>query len=577
MSHVIAFTFDEAHTIEEWGSTFRDAYKVVGSIRTIACRHIPIHAASATLSDDMIASLKTHLHLQNEVTVIRRNIDRPNIFLQVHRMQHPSNSFHDLAGYISRDGSKSGKFLVFCASRNEAQDAAQYLRRRLSADCMSRIKWYHSGMTDTFREDEIDALKKGDVDGLCATDAIGMGVDIPDIIHVIVYGVPKIRAKENTTKKSAISLYWQRAGRAVRDKRLKGRAVLIAEPVYFDSWKKDTMSKAAEAERQRAKDQEKEQREVFESIANAEKGHTPSIGRKRKADEIPTTSARKKSRTVDSVDVDVHGYGIRVERPMDDFINAENRGERCRREVILRYFGSVTLASTSDEYCCPRCQPDITPNKCCDICNPDHWPIQTDEQFDKSIKSRKLNPKDVERGERDKWLRSKLVDMRDELKVELGLDRVARLGLQVVWSTELLDCMVDLAHYGKLKTMDDFRKQISWFHSEAYGPKILKLIAEIIPPETATKLKSTKKPKVSVNATSAPPVQGQELSENLKNIHPASITKPLPTSSSANPRRVPRCRRCGNEGHIRSNHSCPQWATSPSRTKKTMVPGENMA
>ncbi|KAL0575055.1 hypothetical protein V5O48_006900 [Marasmius crinis-equi] len=52
MQHLLNVTIDEAHTVEEWGTTFREAYTRLGIIRHLMCRRVPIHLASATLPDE---------------------------------------------------------------------------------------------------------------------------------------------------------------------------------------------------------------------------------------------------------------------------------------------------------------------------------------------------------------------------------------------------------------------------------------------------------------------------------------------------------------------------------------------
>ena len=172
---------DEAHVIKEWGGTFRSDYLKLGPLRYLWPRVIPIILGSATVSPQMVPDLSKNLHLQSNKTFIARlNTDRPNIFLVVERMKHPTNSYEDLAFLIKKgmtaDEPKPIKFLVFFNfnSRAEAQAGSEYLRARLSLELRDKVNWFHSGMTDEFRESEIHALLVGDVFGDGATDAAGM-------------------------------------------------------------------------------------------------------------------------------------------------------------------------------------------------------------------------------------------------------------------------------------------------------------------------------------------------------------------------------------------------------------------
>src|ERR1700676_4668261 len=127
----------------------------------------------------MVTDLSKNLHLRSNKTFIARlNTDRPNIFLIVERMKHPANSYEHLAFLIKKgmmaDDPKPIKFLVFFNSRAEAQAGSEYLRACLSPELRDKVNWFHSGMTDEFRESEIHALLVGDVFRDGATDAAGM-------------------------------------------------------------------------------------------------------------------------------------------------------------------------------------------------------------------------------------------------------------------------------------------------------------------------------------------------------------------------------------------------------------------
>jgi hypothetical protein len=92
-------------------------------------------------------------------------------------MKYPANSYEDLAFLITKNmqpgDPKPPKFLVFFNSRAEAQAGVEYLRSRLCPELQDKIKWFHVGMTDEFRKEDIYVLLIGDVFGHAATDAAG--------------------------------------------------------------------------------------------------------------------------------------------------------------------------------------------------------------------------------------------------------------------------------------------------------------------------------------------------------------------------------------------------------------------
>ncbi|KAJ3764737.1 P-loop containing nucleoside triphosphate hydrolase protein, partial [Lentinula raphanica] len=347
MRSVINIVIDESHVIREWGGTFRPEYYTLGPSRYALPRHIPYHLGTATLPPYDAKLLREHLNLGPDATEIRLDTDRKNIFHRVQKMKHPTNSYRDLAPLISQNSNapKPKKFLVFFNSRNATQEGAQFLRSHLAEHEVEQVKWIHSGMTDEFRHDEVNALRLGKRLGACATDAVGMGIDIPDVFIVIQYGVP-----------SSLNSWYQRLGHAIRDLSLDGCAILLAEPSYFDD-AKHAAAKAAKDTSERAR--------LAENLAEAAAAKAREIQRassiplpagtmqsqKQKLDSIAVRS-RKRSRPQAPVEPDIlelktldfNGYRIKIERAMDDYINAENRpGKKCRRAIGCAYFGNVGL------------------------------------------------------------------------------------------------------------------------------------------------------------------------------------------------------------------------------------------
>ncbi|PBL00002.1 P-loop containing nucleoside triphosphate hydrolase protein [Armillaria gallica] len=377
MDQLINVVFDKAHCIKEWGSTFRNSYRKLGHLRHLMARRVPYHLGTATLPPSAIEPLKKELRLDPNTTILRLNTDRPNIFFCVQQIEYPINSYHDLTFLIPKDLDPDGplpvKFLVFFNSCKEAEEGAKFLHSRLPPKLRDKVKWVHSGMTDEFWEDSIHALKIGEDIGECATDAVGLGIDIPDVYIIVQFRVP-----------INMSTWMQCAGRAVRNLLLNGTAILLAEPSMFDGGKamlKDTLDtnsipsthiqiqpaehgdkeNTAPAPGPLSLDQSHKQNasDMLLSAVGVKRprvggidgtAHKPTRSKAPDSKRLPPKSARTNKRhTIGENDItDVHGIPIKVERAMDDFINVENRPEKCQRKVTCIYFGNVGLAPILD-------------------------------------------------------------------------------------------------------------------------------------------------------------------------------------------------------------------------------------
>ncbi|KAI0065037.1 P-loop containing nucleoside triphosphate hydrolase protein, partial [Artomyces pyxidatus] len=225
---LMSIVFDEAHCISTWGD-FRPEYREINRLRYMIPQSVHFCLVSATLSQPVLADICDILHLTKANTefFLRPN-DRPNVFLSVQKMKYSASSFRDLDFLIPQVNGKGvltdRKFIIFFDSIKEAEACCQYLQSRLGGEDKEALIWFHSVMSDDFREEEAAALAVGVRRGACGTDSIGMGVDISDILIVIQWKMT-----------CTIEALWQRFGRGARDPTLEAIAILFCEAKHFDS------------------------------------------------------------------------------------------------------------------------------------------------------------------------------------------------------------------------------------------------------------------------------------------------------------------------------------------------------
>ena len=191
---ILNFIFDEAHCISQWAS-FRKQYQHVGNLRYLISENIPFYAVSATLPDAILDEVSNTLRLRHGNTVyLLRSNDRPDIHLMVRPLAYPAKSFKDLdflipqtnlKAYDHNNGGQSPipKFVVFFDNMKEAESAAKHLRGLLPDILKEKVVWFHSVMTQEFREGNTDAFRASDIWGLCATDAFGMVCQITKLFN----------------------------------------------------------------------------------------------------------------------------------------------------------------------------------------------------------------------------------------------------------------------------------------------------------------------------------------------------------------------------------------------------------
>lgn len=180
---MISVVFHEGHCISQWGN-FRPEYRQIHTLR-YRLPNIPFLVASATLPSLVIQDIISTLQMNKlKLLIIRRPTDRPNIQLVVKQIKFALNSYQDLAFLVpgpegcSTKSHIPSKFVVFFDSITKAVQAGRYLRSRLPPLLRHKIAYFHSKMSQAYKEKTLEKLKKGEIWSLCATDSFGM-VSVP--------------------------------------------------------------------------------------------------------------------------------------------------------------------------------------------------------------------------------------------------------------------------------------------------------------------------------------------------------------------------------------------------------------
>ncbi|KAL9938189.1 hypothetical protein V8E36_002812 [Tilletia maclaganii] len=202
-SRLAGFMFDEAHTLVDWGDTFRTRMKEMGLLR-----------------------------LQVSLTCSTWGSNRPNLCIKICQMQHPTGTYLDLLAFLpelwpsASDSSATRPApvptLIYLSDKSEIQNMWRSMRTWYeNAGLAGKITTFTADSSDSHKELLRELIERGEILCVLATDALGMGADIAAILRVIQWGIGK------ETSPAAIL---QHLGRACRRSGDAATGIVLVEP-----------------------------------------------------------------------------------------------------------------------------------------------------------------------------------------------------------------------------------------------------------------------------------------------------------------------------------------------------------
>ncbi len=199
---IALIAIDEAHCVSQWGHDFRPDYMLLSELRDVV--DAPMIALTATATPVVLKEIEARLGLVKP-TIVKTGFDRPNLSFGVRAIRKEADRVETVLAELDASGLRGrgakGRSIIYCSTRKVTERVAKALRTS-----GIRVGHYHAGRTKLARERAQSAFEQGRTRVLVATNAFGMGIDLPDIRLIVHFQTP-----------GSVEAYYQEAGRAGRD------------------------------------------------------------------------------------------------------------------------------------------------------------------------------------------------------------------------------------------------------------------------------------------------------------------------------------------------------------------------
>lgn len=187
---------DEAHCISLWGHDFRPAFRKVINLVKLLPLNFPVLATTATATERVAQDIIRQMG--GNVKYIRGNLLRENLKLGVVRVSSEDDKFIFLANNLPKF---KGTGIIYAGTRVNTEVYSNFLINQ----GINAIN-YNSGFDSESRKFIEKGLQNNQWKCVVSTNALGMGIDKPDIRYIIHTQIPATPIH-----------YYQEIGRAGRD------------------------------------------------------------------------------------------------------------------------------------------------------------------------------------------------------------------------------------------------------------------------------------------------------------------------------------------------------------------------
>ena len=205
-SDIKLLVIDEVHCVSQWGENFRPFYKRIPDFLNQiygADNWIKILALTATINPKETADICSAFNIEkNNVISCQEKLIRSDIQLHVQKFSNEIEKEEEFWNIINLHIAE--KILVYIYRKKHTRGVEDLCEKAIEKGL--KAEFFHGEMTAKERAEVADRFRSGETQIIFATNAFGMGMDIPDIRTVIHFMIPE-----------SVEQYYQEIGRAGRD------------------------------------------------------------------------------------------------------------------------------------------------------------------------------------------------------------------------------------------------------------------------------------------------------------------------------------------------------------------------
>lgn len=206
---------DEIHCISQWGESFRPLYTHIPNFLDSVFDKWPIILGlSATLNVLEIEDIKKNFGINDNDVIKDDQLMRTEINLICKHFNDEDEKEKTFWNLLEQH--KNEKTLIYVYRKYSKRGVEEFSEKAKEKGFKSI--YFHADLSSEEKQDIIRKYKNNEIDVIFATNAFGMGIDIPDIKLVIHFMIPE-----------SIAQYYQEVGRASRNKETSNAYLLYTD------------------------------------------------------------------------------------------------------------------------------------------------------------------------------------------------------------------------------------------------------------------------------------------------------------------------------------------------------------